>query len=246
MPRTDLSRLTGFGLDQAPDLYALQEEITACDRCPRLRDWCRKVAAEKRRGHADQTYWGRPVPVFGDPQARILIIGLAPAAHGANRTGRMFTGDSSGDWLYRALHAHGFASQPTSEAPGDGLVLRDVLITAGNRCAPPGNRPTPQERADCLPWLAEEVRLLQGHLRVVLVLGHLAYVTWFRVLGELGIETPTPRPRFAHGAAYPVGLPGVTLLASYHPSRQNTNTGVLTRAMWDDVFARARRSLEEE
>jgi uracil-DNA glycosylase len=203
----------------------------ACRRCPRLVAWREQVAHERRASFADQEYWGRPVPGFGDPGARIVVVGLAPAAHGANRTGRVFTGDRSGDWLFAAMYRAGLANQPTSVSADDGLALRDAYVSAAVRCAPPQNKPTPQERATCLPYLRRELALL-GNVRVVLVLGQFAYQV---VTGELGIR---PRPRFGHGVE--VAAPdGPVVLCSYHPSQQNTFTGTLTEPMFDAVFARA-------
>ena len=235
-----LPTATGFDRQAAPELFAVEEGVVACARCPRLRTHCEQVAREKRRAYRTEEYWGRPLPAFGDPQARLLIVGLAPAAHGANRTGRMFTGDDSGNWLYAALHGAGFASQSGATGRGDGMVLRDAFITAANRCAPPQNKPTAQERAACLPWLVAEIALLK-RLRVVVVLGRIAYEQYLRALREMGITVPSPKPKFEHGSRYSIGPPGAELIASYHPSRQNTNTGVLTRSMWEDVFAEGRR-----
>jgi len=196
------------------------------------------VAREKRAAFRDEDYWGRPVPGFGNPRARVLVVGLAPAAHGANRTGRMFTGDRSGDWLYRALHRAGFASQPDSSRRGDGLRLEDCFVTAAVRCAPPANRPTPAERDACASWLEEELDLLSD-VRVVVALGGFAWAQVLRILGGRGVAIPTPRPAFGHGAQVaPDG--GPALLASYHPSQQNTFTGKLTEEMFDTVWARAR------
>jgi uracil-DNA glycosylase family 4 len=189
------------------------------------------------RRFADWTYWGRPVPGFGDPRARLLVVGLAPAAHGGNRTGRVFTGDSSGDWLYGALHRFGFASQPESVSRDDGQRLAGCWICAAGRCAPPGNRPTPAELATCRPYLAAEIRLLAG-VRVVVALGRIGHEAWLRASGWWERLAPRERPRFAHGAEATLGA--VTLIASFHPSRQNTNTGKLTRPMFDAVFRRAR------
>jgi uracil-DNA glycosylase family 4 len=215
-------------------LAVLNRQIVACTRCPRLRGYCAGVAREKKREFRGWTYWSKPVPGFGDPDARLLVVGLAPAAHGANRTGRMFTGDSSGSWLYEALHRFGFASQPHSTHRGDGLVLRDCYITAAARCAPPGNKPTPTELANCRPYLEVELRLL-ANVRVVLALGRVAHESLLKAVAL----SPLP---FAHGTE--ARLPnGVTLVSSYHPSRQNTNTGKLTREMWYDVFKRVRRAL---
>ena len=211
----------------------------SCERCPRLVAHRRKVARTRKREYRDWTYWGRPVPAFGDPTARLLIVGLAPAAHGANRTGRMFTGDSSGDWLYEALHRFGFASQPTSISRDDGQRLRDCWITAAARCAPPGNRPLPIELARCRPYLEAELRFL-SRVRVVLVLGRIAHDAFLRGAGWWEALAPRERPRFAHGAV--TRLPdGRMLVASYHPSLQNTNTGKLTRVMWLSAFRRVQR-----
>jgi len=196
----------------------------------------------KKRAFAQQVYWAKPVPGWGDPAARLLVVGLAPAAHGANRTGRMFTGDSSGDWLYEALHRFGFASQPRATDAADGLRLRDCWITAALRCAPPGNRPLPAELGRCRPYLQTELQHLT-HVRVVLALGRIAHDALLRGAGWWSGLTPAARPRFAHGAT--ARLPdGVILVSSYHPSRQNTNTGRLTREMWDEVFRRVRRVLD--
>lgn len=214
-----------------------------CRRCPRLVAWREQVAREKRAAFQDEEYWGRPVPSFGDPDARIVVVGLAPAAHGANRTGRMFTGDRSGEWLYRALHRAGLANRPESVGPGDGLELRGVWITAMVRCAPPANKPTPSERASCRTWLEHELDLLGG-ARVLVALGGLAFAQVLRVLADRGATLPRPRPAFGHGAEVRLeGFP--TLLASYHPSQQNTFTGTLTEPMFDGVWARARALAEE-
>lgn len=204
----------------------------ACERCPRLVAHRRHIAEVKRRAYVGQEYWGRPVPSFGDPNARLLIVGLAPGAHGANRTGRMFTGDRSGEFLYRALHETGFASQPHSIAADDGLTLRDAWITAPCHCAPPDNKPTPEELRNCRPWLERELTLLTN-VRVVVVLGRIAFETWRSVKA-------LPRLDFAHGRVHP-GDP--TLICSYHPSRQNTSTGRLTAPMLRQVFERAREHL---
>jgi len=196
------------------------------------------VALEKRAAYRDDDYWGKPVPAFGDPHASILVVGLAPAAHGANRTGRMFTGDRSGDWLYRALHRAGLASQPTSTARDDGLRLQGVLITAAVRCAPPANKPTPTERERCRVWLERELDVLDT-VRVVVALGGLAYDQMLRIFRDRGLSVPRPRPRFGHGVEVTVG-DGPKLLASYHPSQQNTFTGTLTEEMFDDIWSRAK------
>ena len=217
-------------------LAGLEREITDCRRCPRLVSWREEVAATKRPAFADQTYWGRPVPGFGDPRASIVILGLAPAAHGANRTGRVFTGDRSGDWLYAALHRAGLASRPISTARDDGLELRGCWVTAAVRCAPPANRPTPAERDACLPYFVRELALLP-RARVLLALGAFAWDAALRALGEAGEPLPRPRPRFGHGASAVVG--DLTLLGCFHPSQQNTFTGKLTVEMTDAVLARA-------
>ena len=218
-------------VDAYPALNALRDEVVACRACPRLVAWREQVAAEKRAAYRDEDYWGRPVPGFGDPAARILVVGLAPGAHGANRTGRMFTGDRSGDFLYGSLHRAGLASQPSSTGPGDGLKLVDVFITSPVKCVPPANKPTARERATCQPFFRREVAALPG-LRVVLALGSIGYQA---VAGEFDLQ---PRPAFAHGLE--ADLPeGRTVLCSYHVSQQNTFTGRLTEAMFDAVLARA-------
>jgi uracil-DNA glycosylase len=216
----------------AAELARLEQRITTCRRCPRLVEWRERVAREKRASFAQETYWGRPVPGFGDPEARVYVVGLAPAAHGGNRTGRVFTGDRSGDWLFASMHRTGFASQPRSDHVGDGLRLRDAFVGAVVRCAPPANRPLPSERDNCLPYAAEELRLL-AHVRVVLCLGQFAWDAAARLF------TVRPKPRFGHCAEYAVPG-GPTVLGSFHPSQQNTFTGKLTEAMMDAVFVRAR------
>lgn len=219
-------------------LAALNAEVADCRACPRLVAWREEVAREKRAAYAEEAYWGRAVPSFGDPDARILVVGLAPAAHGANRTGRMFTGDRSGDWLYGALHRAGLANQGVSRHRGDGLALDDVWITAMVRCAPPANKPTPGERDRCRPFLDRELDLMPD-LRVIVTLGGLSWAQVLRLLGDRGAPVPVPRPKFGHLAEVP--LPGFpTLLGSYHPSQQNTFTGTLTEAMFDAVWDRAR------
>ena len=218
------------------ELARISEEIVACRACPRLVAWRERVAREKVARFADQTYWGRPVPGFGDPGARILVLGLAPAAHGGNRTGRIFTGDRSGDFLYAALHRAGLANQPTSVSVDDGLELEGVWLAAVNRCAPPGNRPSPEERDRCLRFLVREIGVL-AELRVIVALGAYAWDGALRALGALGHRV-WPRPRFAHGAEARVGP--YALLGCYHPSQQNTFTGKLTPEMLDAVLARAR------
>jgi uracil-DNA glycosylase len=199
--------------------------------------WREEVARVKRAAYAGEEYWGRPLPGFGDAEARVVVLGLAPAAHGGNRTGRIFTGDRSGDWLFAALHRAGYANQPQSVSRDDGLTLRDCYVTASVRCAPPGNRPLPEERDNCLPYFERELSLLR-HARVIVCLGSFAWGAALRALAALGEGVPRPRPRFAHGAAVAVG--GWTLLGCYHPSQQNTFTGRLTETMLDDVFATAR------
>lgn len=217
----------------------LNQKIVTCERCPRLRAYCRKVAETRRRAFQNWEYWGRPVPNFGDPKARLLIVGLAPAAHGANRTGRMFTGDRSGDWLYRAMHRAGFASQPTSTSADDGLRLHDCAITAACHCAPPDNKPTHEELENCHPWLTQTVDLLP--VQVFLALGQIAWRSVIDLARARGWYEGR-LPKFGHGALVSL-RGGAHLLASYHPSQQNTFTGRLTEAMLDDVFLTARRML---
>lgn len=219
----------------AAELAAIGREVVACRACPRLVEWRERVARERIARHADQPYWGRPVPGFGDPGATVLVLGLAPAAHGGNRTGRIFTGDRSGDFLFESMHRTGLANQPTSEARGDGLELRRAYVTAVNRCAPPANKPTPDERDRCLPFLVREIEALQ-RLRVIVALGAYAWDGCLRALAAMGLSTK-PKPRFGHGALASVG--GYTLLGCFHPSQQNTFTGTLTTAMIDEVLARA-------
>jgi uracil-DNA glycosylase family 4 len=218
-------------VERRRQLAVVSDEIVTCRQCPRLVAWREQVARERRASFADQVYWGRPVPGFGDPGARIAVVGLAPAAHGANRTGRVFTGDRSGDWLFAAMYRAGLANQPTSVAADDGLELHDAYVSAAVRCAPPQNKPTPQERTTCLPYLRRELALL-ADVRVILVLGQFAYQV---VTSELGIR---PRPAFGHGVEAPTP-DGRVVLCSYHPSQQNTFTGVLTEPMFDAVFQRA-------
>ncbi len=219
-------------------LRELGREIVACERCPRLRAHCRQVAAGKRRAYRDQTYWGRPVPGFGDPFARLLLIGLAPGAHGSNRTGRMFTGDASGDFLYAALHRAGLASSPRSVSRDDGLALSGVFITAVARCAPPGNRPTPGEIANCRPYLIRELEALR-EVRVSLALGAVAWAGIAAALNVRGLVT-TRRPDFGHGVRWIPSEGAAPIFASYHPSRQNTQTGRLNAGMLDAVLREAR------
>jgi len=209
------------------ELAALEREIVDCRRCPRLVEWREQVAREKRAAFRDWDYWGRPVPGFGDPLARVVLLGLAPAAHGANRTGRMFTGDRSGDFLYAALHATGFANQPTAVTRDDGLVLTDCFITASVRCAPPANKPLPAERDNCRTWLDRELPLLE-HARVIVCLGKFAW----------DVIAPRPLPKFFHGAE--IETDRYTLLGCFHPSQQNTFTGKLTAPMMEAVLLRAR------
>jgi uracil-DNA glycosylase family 4 len=218
-------------------LARLTEEIVACRRCPRLVAWREEAARTPPSRFEGQTYWARPVPGFGDPRARVLVVGLAPAAHGGNRTGRIFTGDRSGEWLFASLHRTGFANQPLSVDRDDGLVLRGAYIAAVNRCCPPGNRPTPEERDACLPYLARELELLDK-VRAIVALGSFAWDGALRAIAALGHPTPRPRPRFGHGAEAEVGP--YVLLGSYHPSQQNTFTGVLTEGMLDSIFERGR------
>ena len=217
-------------------LARLEDEVVCCRRCPRLVAWREQVAHERRAAFASERYWARPVPGFGDPAARIVVLGLAPAAHGGNRTGRVFTGDRSGDFLFAALHRAGFASSPISRGMGDGLVLRDVWIMAAVRCAPPANRPTPAERDTCLPFLERELAALTS-LRVIVALGAYGWDGALRAVTGLG-HAVRPKPRFGHGAEAEVGP--LRLLGCYHPSQQNTFTGKLTEPMLDAVFSRAR------
>ena len=226
----------------ADSLDVLSAEIAACRACPRLVEWRERVAIEKRAAFRDQDYWGRAVPGFGDPAARILVAGLAPAAHGANRTGRVFTGDRSGDWLFAAMHRAGLANQPTSTAIDDGLQLTGAWVAAAVRCAPPENKPTPDERDRCLPFLVRELDLLT-EVRVVVVLGNFAYDAVGRVLAAAGSPLPRPKPRFGQGMEVPTER--VTVLGCFHPSQQNTFTGRLTEPMIDDVFRRARELADE-
>jgi uracil-DNA glycosylase family 4 len=226
------------GTTLEPDgLERLAREIHGCRRCPRLVEWREERAADPPRRFRGDAYWARPLAGFGDPAARIAIVGLAPAAHGANRTGRIFTGDRSGDWLYAALHRAGYANQPTSEHRGDGLRLSDAYVTAVVRCAPPANRPTPRERDTCLPFLERELAAL-ARCRTIVCLGAFAWDGSLRALRAIGENMPRPRPRFGHGSEARVGE--WTLLGCYHPSQQNTFTGKLTEPMLDAVFSRAR------
>lgn len=226
----------------ADTLKRVAADVTACERCPRLRAWCGEVARTKVRRFLEWDYWGRPVPGFGDPRARLLIVGLAPAAHGANRTGRVFTGDRSGDFLFAALHRAGFASQPTSVARDDGLVLRDAYVAALARCAPPQNKPRPDEVAACRDFLRRELRLLR-ELRAVLALGKIAQDGFLALLREDGRVPARRAHAFGHGVSHELG-DGLRLFASYHPSQQNTFTGRLTPRGFDDVLRAVRRHLE--
>lgn len=224
-----------------PSLAVLDAAIAECFACPRLVGWREEVARTRRAAFREQEYWGRPVPGFGDRTARIAILGLAPAAHGGNRTGRVFTGDRSGDVLFAALHRAGLANQPTSVAAADGLTLRGTRVLAAVRCAPPGNKPTPGERDTCAPWLHREVALLRPSLRVVVTLGAFAWTAWWPTLRQVyGVTPPSPRPAFTHGAHWS-GTAVPDLLGCYHVSQQNTFTGRLTPGMLDDVLTRAKR-----
>lgn len=219
-------------------LAEIHDQIVTCTRCRRLRTYCAEIARTKKAAHRDDVYWGRPVPGFGDPRARVLVLGLAPAAHGANRTGRVFTGDGSGDFLMRAMHAAGFANITTSQRADDGLALKDAYIVAAVRCAPPDNKPTPEEIAACHPHLVDEVAALPN-VKVIVALGKIGFDAVWRLLAERGIVIK-PKPLFAHGAVYKTS--GPTVIASFHPSRQNTNTGKLTPPMLERVFRTAARS----
>jgi uracil-DNA glycosylase family 4 len=239
-----------LGSRKASDrITALQERVIVCTRCPRLARYIRDVADQKRRMYRDQEYWGRPLPSFGDPQAELLILGLAPAAHGGNRTGRMFTGDRSGDFLYRALYEAGFANQPFSRNRFDGLKLHNCYITAALRCAPPGNKPLPEELGNCRSYLEEEIRLLPS-LRAVLALGRIAFDTYLRLAYSRSLGSPTALPlksslHYGHGSSY--DLPGLPrLFASYHPSQQNTQTGKLTPTMMASVLSSIREFLNKK
>jgi len=219
----------------------LNKKIIACRACPRLVAWRESVAATKTKRFTDWTYWGKPVPGFGDSAAQLLLVGLAPAAHGGNRTGRMFTGDESGNWLYRALHKAGFANQSESISRNDGLKLTNCYITATCRCAPPKNKPLPQEINNCRPFILQEFRLLKN-LRVIIGLGKIGFDTAFDCVRELGWTTIAHRPKFAHGTIINLS-PSLTLIGSYHPSQQNTFTGTLTEPMFDEVFRQAKKML---
>jgi uracil-DNA glycosylase len=226
-----------------PDLGELVARQSVCRACPRLVEWREHVAVERRRAFAEEEYWGRPVPGWGDPHPRVLIVGLAPAAHGGNRTGRIFTGDRSGDWLFASLHRVGLAAMPTSTHAGDGQRLLGARMLGPVRCAPPANKPTPAERATCSPWLARELEFISGSLRSIVVLGGYGWQALWPALKEAGYDLPRPRPAFGHGAEVVVTAPDgrtALLLGCYHPSQQNTFTGRVTEEMLDAVFTRAR------
>lgn len=229
-------------MSNAASLVELNHQVIACEACPRLRAYCQEIARVRRRQWRDWSYWGLPVPSFGDPEARVLIVGLAPGAHGSNRTGRPFTGDGSGDFMFPVLYDAGFASQPKAVSRDDGLTLTDMWITAAVRCAPPGNKPAPEEQRNCAHWLDEEIALLT-QLRVVVCLGKIGFDAFVGYLLRAGVLASRKGIEFSHGAEY--RLPnGWTLLGTYHPSLQNTNTGKLTRAMFLKIFQRARELME--
>jgi uracil-DNA glycosylase len=238
--RTSTAPAAGAPVAMPADFEELRRAVVSCTACPRLTAWREQVGREKRRSFQDWDYWARPVPGFGDPDARLLVLGLAPAAHGANRTGRMFTGDRSGDWLYAAMHRAGFANQPNATHLEDGLTLIDAYVTASVRCAPPANKPLPEERDTCSRFLHAELSLLR-RVKVILCLGRFAWDAALRTLRERGVAVPTPASPFAHGAVAELGA--LTLVGSYHPSQQNTFTGKLTEPMLDAAFALARARL---
>lgn len=223
-------------------LLQLESQIIHCIRCPRLVAWRQKVAEEKVRRYSKERYWGKPVPSFGDAEAKLLIVGLAPAAHGGNRTGRMFTGDRSGDWLYGTLHRFGFANQPDSTDMNDGLRLKNCYITAALRCAPPQNKPTSEEKNNCFPYLVQEIKLLKK-VQVVMALGKIAFDAVFNAYKEIDGLNFVNRPKFGHGVEIKLNTK-ITLIASYHPSQQNTFTGKLTQPMFDDVFKKVKTKLQ--
>jgi uracil-DNA glycosylase len=229
----DVRRLSGA----ARSLPELDAEVSVCRACPRLVQWREDVAVAKRRSFADEPYWGRPIRGWGDEQPAVLVVGLAPAAHGGNRTGRIFTGDRSGDWLFAALHRAGLATQPTSEHAGDGQRLLRTRMVAAVRCAPPANAPTPEERDTCAPWLDRELALVADNLAVLVALGGFAWQAGLAALSRAGHAVPRPRPKFGHGAEVEIG--GLLVIGSFHPSQQNTFTGRLTEPMFDQIFARA-------
>ena len=232
----DSAAVRSLAADSA-DGAALDARVSVCRACPRLVGWREEVARTRRAAYRDETYWGRPLPGLGPYDARIAVVGLAPAAHGGNRTGRIFTGDRSGDWLFAAMHRAALANQPTSVSADDGLALRHSRVLAAVRCAPPANAPSPAERDTCRPWLTRELGLLRPGLRVVVALGGFAWTALWPALRDIGIDAPVPRPPFGHGVE--VTLPGLSLLGCYHVSQQNTFTGRLTEGMLDSVFARA-------
>ena len=251
-PRTPVAR-SAAGVRRlaagSRDLLTLDARSSVCRACPRLVEWREHVADVKRRAFIDETYWGRPAPGFGDPAGHLLVVGLAPAAHGANRTGRLFTGDRSGDWIFAALYRAGYANQPESVAADDGLHLTGCRIVPAVRCAPPDNRPTPDERVACAGWLHREITLLEPTTTAVLALGGIAWQATFAALAALGWQIPRPRPAFGHGTEATVISPSgrqVTVLGSYHVSQQNTFTGRLTEQMLDDVLARCRATAASE
>ena len=225
-------------------LEDLNHDIIACTKCDRLAEYIREVGRKKRRMYLDWDYWARPIPSFGSADARLLLLGLAPAAHGGNRTGRAFTGDRSGDWVYGTLHKFGFANQPTSMQRGDGLEVQDVLVSAAARCAPPANKPLPIELETCRPYLVRELKLLK-ELRVVVALGKIAFDAFLAAARDADIEVPKPRPQFGHGSLHRMSN-GLVLLGSYHPSQQNTQTGRLTYPMFESIFTKVREILDEK
>lgn len=224
-----------------PSFAQVQREIVSCSRCPRLVPYLERISREKVKRYQEWQYWGKPVPSFGDPKAQLLIVGLAPAAHGGNRTGRAFTGDRSGDWLYGALYEAGFANQPTSEHTKDGLKLLNCCIIQTIHCAPPDNKPLREEFSACRPYLLQELRLLKN-VRVVVPLGQIAFQTYLTARRELNLSVPSPKPRFGHGVSYE--MDGIMLIGSYHPSQQNTFTGRLSREMFQSVFQHARQIID--
>ena len=229
-------------MSKPKSLTQIERAIVSCTRCPQLRAYCAEIARTKKRAHSQEEYWGKPVPAFGDPNARVMLVGLAPGAHGSNRTGRVFTGDASGDFMYPALYRAGFASQPNATGRNDGLQLHDCIITAAGRCAPPKNKPTPEELRNCFPYLLDEFDALPS-LRVMIGLGSIGFDAVLKVLRERGFTLDPQRPKFGHGLEVTAtkGLRTITAIASYHPSRQNTNTGVLTVPMFDAIFNRAKQ-----
>ena len=240
-PRTAVAETSAHVVSMAAavgTVDALDAEVSVCRACPRLVEWREEVAVVKRKSFADQPYWGRPIPGWGSARPRIVIVGLAPAAHGGNRTGRVFTGDRSGDFLFAALYRAGLANQPECVDAADGLALNDTRLAAAVRCAPPGNAPTPAERATCAPWLDAEWRLVGSDVRVIIALGAFAWRAALQMIRSAGGTVPTPAPQFGHGATAVVG--DVTLIGCYHPSQQNTFTGKLTPQMLDDIFQQAR------